>query len=184
MPSNPSATGVSESLKHWIPPGPVLAQHLPSEIVVPSSFPPWFLRPPVPPFTTGNMVYGEDCLTLNVVRPAGIPNLKKLLVAMWIHGGGFYIGGSAWPYTNISTFVHASQQAGTPIIAVSINYRLGILGFLAGSELTIEGNINLGLHDQRMALRWVHENIASFGGDPEKVTIFGESAYVPRVELH
>ena len=71
-----------------------------------------------------------------------------------------------------------------PIIAVSINYRLGILGFLAGSELTIEGNINLGLHDQRMALRWVHENIASFGGDPEKVTIFGESAYVPRVELH
>ena len=134
------------------------------------------VRPPVPPFTTDNMVYGEDCLTLNVVRPVGIPNLKKLPVAVWIHG--------AWPYTNISTFVNASQQAGTPIIAVSINYRLGILGFLAGSELTREGNINLGLHDQRMALRWVHENNASFGGDPEKVTIFGESAYVPRVGLH
>lgn len=122
------------------------------------------------------MVYGEDCLTLNVVRPAGIPHTQKLPVAVWIHGGGFFIGGSAWPYYNLSTFVSASQQAGQPILALSLNYRLGILGFLSGSELTAEGNVNLGLHDQRLALRWIKENIASFGGDPEKVTIFGESA--------
>jgi triacylglycerol lipase len=125
------------------------------------------------------MIYNEDCLSINVVRPAGISPSKKLPVGVWIHGGGFFIGGSCWPYNNLSHLVNASQQAGKPIIAVSFNYRLGILGFLAGSELAAEGNVNLGLHDQRLALRWINENIASFGGDPEKVTIFGESAYAP-----
>ena len=134
------------------------------------------IRVSFPPFTSYDIVLGEDCLTINVVRPAGIPSSKKLPVAVWIYGGGFLFGGSSWPLTNLSTFVNASQQAGTPIIAVSFNYRLGIFGFLAGSELAAEGNVNLGLHDQRLALRWINENIASFGGDPKKVTIFGESA--------
>jgi len=100
-------------------------------------------------------------------------------VAVWIYGGGFASGSSAWPVYNLSWIVNASQEINKPLIAVSFNYRLGVLGFLPGSELAAEGNINLGLLDQRLALQWVHENIAAFGGDPAKVTIFGESAYYP-----
>lgn len=67
-----------------------------------------------------------------------------------------------------------------PIIGVSFNYRLGVIGFLAGSQSPAEDNVNLGIHDQRLALKWVQENIKAFGGDPEKVTIFGESAFSPK----
>jgi carboxylesterase type B len=75
--------------------------------------------------------------------------------------------------------VNASVNAGKPLIAVSMNYRVGYWGFLSGDDLAEEGNTNLGLYDQRLALHWVRENIQEFGGDPDKVTIFGESAYFP-----
>jgi carboxylesterase type B len=120
-------------------------------------------------------VFGEDCLSINVASPAGASNLP---VAVWIYGGGFASGSNAWPVYNLSWVVNASQQANKPVIAVSLNYRLSVLGFLAGSELAAEGNVNLGILDQRMALQWVQENIAAFGGDPTRVTVFGESAYI------
>ena len=63
-----------------------------------------------------------------------------------------------------------------PIIAVSINYRLSAVGFLASSEVISSGNSNLGLRDQRLALEWLQDNIGIFGGDPDKITVFGESA--------
>jgi carboxylesterase type B len=134
-------------------------------------------RPKIPFFSDDTVSYSEDCLSINVVRPAGIPHSQKLPVAVWIHGGGFSIGSSADRIYNLSDLVNTSQQLHMPVIVASINYRLGVLGFLAGSELAAEGNVNLGLHDQRLALRWVQENIVAFGGDPENVTIFGESAY-------
>lgn len=120
----------------------------------------------------------EDCLTLNVARPKNATNLP---VAVWIYGGSFSTGQSSM--YNLSLFVNASVNAEKPIIAVSFNYRVGYWGFLAGDDLMAEGNTNLGLYDQRLALNWVKENICAFGGDPDKVTIFGESAYLPYIDV-
>ncbi|KAH8900748.1 alpha/beta-hydrolase [Thozetella sp. PMI_491] len=117
----------------------------------------------------------EDCLTLNVVRPKGYEN-DSLPIGFWIHGGGFVNGGNADQRYNLSFIVQQSVKVGKPIMAVAINYRLSAWGFLAGDQVTGEGLTNMGLRDQRLALHWVQENIASFGGDPKKVTIWGESA--------
>ncbi|KAF4126953.1 Carboxylesterase type B [Geosmithia morbida] len=122
----------------------------------------------------GNYV-SEDCLTINVVRPSGVAT-DHLPVALWIHGGGFTNGGSSDPRYNLSFIVEESVRAGSPIIATSINYRLHNWGFLHSDALVAEGSTNLGFRDQRLALHWVRENIAAFGGDPERVTIWGESA--------
>jgi carboxylesterase type B len=118
----------------------------------------------------------EDCLNLNVVRPAGVDREAKLPVLVWIFGGGLFAGSSADPQYNLSGIVKVSQDMGTPIIAASLNYRLGMWGFLQTPELLSEGSSNAGFLDQRLALRWIHENIASFGGDPDRVVIWGESA--------
>lgn len=86
------------------------------------------------------------------------------------------MGGSADRRYNLSFIVQNSVDQGTPIIGVSLNYRLSAFGFLAGSEALEAGIANNGFRDQRLALRWVNENIAHFGGDPAKVTIWGESS--------
>jgi carboxylesterase type B len=94
-----------------------------------------------------------------------------------IYRGGLYSGGSADPSTNLTNFVQQSTLAGKPVIAVSFNYRLTAFGFLWGSpELAANGSANNGLRDQRLALHWVQENIAAFGGNPDKVTIWGQSS--------
>ncbi|TDZ22036.1 Lipase 1 [Colletotrichum orbiculare MAFF 240422] len=118
----------------------------------------------------------EDCLYLNVIRPAGISPEAQLPVAVWIHGGGLYMGGSADRRYNLSFIVQNSVEQGTPIIGVSLNYRLSVFGFPGGKEAVAAHATNLGFRDQRLALHWVHENIASFGGAPDKVSIFGESS--------
>ncbi|HEX6393589.1 MAG TPA: carboxylesterase family protein [Acidimicrobiales bacterium] len=110
----------------------------------------------------------EDCLTLNVWTPSGTSE-APLPVMFWLHGGAFTIGGTALETYDPSLLV-AEQQ----VVAVSANYRLGALGFLsAGPELT---DSNCGLLDQLLALRWVQDHVAAFGGDPDRVTVFGESA--------
>ncbi|KAJ4325893.1 hypothetical protein N0V84_003279 [Fusarium piperis] len=118
----------------------------------------------------------EDCLYLNVVRPAGIKDTSNLPVAVWIHGGGLFMGGSADRRYNLSFIVDRSVEMNTPVIGVSFNYRLSAFGFPCGEEALKEGITNLGFRDQRLALRWINENIAAFGGSPDKVTIFGESS--------
>ncbi|KAK7217924.1 hypothetical protein V2G26_005927 [Clonostachys chloroleuca] len=118
----------------------------------------------------------EDCLTINVVRPSGTPKGRPLPVLVWIYGGGLYTGSTADPQYNLSGIVKVSQDIGQPILAVSFNYRVGIWGFLQSFDLLTEGSSNAGLHDQRLALRWIQENIAAFGGDPEQVVVWGESA--------
>jgi carboxylesterase type B len=123
----------------------------------------------------GNYV-SEDCLTINVVRPHGVEANAQLPVAFWIHGGGLTNGGSSDPRYNLSFIVQQSVEMGTPIVAVSINYRLHAWGFIWSSEIEEAGAGNLGFRDQRLALEWVNQNIAAFGGDPEQVTIWGESA--------
>lgn len=120
----------------------------------------------------GNYI-SEDCLTLNVVKPS---NAQNLPVAVWIHGGGNTMGGSSDPRYNLSFIVQQSVYSRQPFVAVSINYRLQGWGYMFGKEVMAAGSANMGIRDQRLALHWVQENIAAFGGDPSKVTIWGESA--------
>ncbi|RXT34669.1 carboxylesterase/lipase family protein [Bradyrhizobium betae] len=112
----------------------------------------------------------EDCLYLNVWTAAKETNEKRP-VMVWIHGGGFQFGSSANPATD------GSLLAAKGVVVVSFNYRLGIFGFLAHPDLDTQSpSGNYGLQDQLAALRWVKANIAAFGGDPDNVTLFGESA--------
>jgi para-nitrobenzyl esterase len=121
----------------------------------------------------GPLTVSEDCLYLNVWTP----NAKagaRLPVMVWIHGGGFNIGSSAWPQTE------GSGLARHGVVLVSLNYRMGKFGFFAHPALTKEAGGgalgNYGIMDMTAALRWVKANISAFGGDPGNVTIFGESA--------
>ncbi|KAI1334793.1 Alpha/Beta hydrolase protein [Xylariaceae sp. FL0016] len=118
----------------------------------------------------------EDCLYLNVIRPAGLDETADLPVAFWIHGGGLFEGSGGDRRYNLSFIVENSVNQGTPMIGVSINYRLSAFGFLSGSQAQEAGLTNIGFRDQRLALQWVSENIAAFGGSPDKVTIWGESS--------
>lgn len=113
----------------------------------------------------------EDCLYVNIWRPTRSTPAKKLPVAFWIHGGGFLNGGS-------SPAIYSGENfARDGIVFVSFNYRLGRFGFFAHPSLSQEGfGGNFGFLDQIAALRWVKRNIAAFGGDPDQVTVFGESA--------
>jgi para-nitrobenzyl esterase len=120
-----------------------------------------------------NAETSEDCLYLNVWRPSQ-PTSQALPVMVWIHGGGYTIGAASQPLYDAQTL--ASKGS----IVVSMNYRLGPFGFLAHPALSGESENglsgNYGILDQVEALRWVQRNIAAFGGDPNRVMIFGESA--------
>ena len=115
----------------------------------------------------------EDCLYLNVWTAAQSAD-ANLPVMVWIYGGGFAAGGSSEPRQD------GSKLAEKGVVVVSMNYRLGVFGFFSHPELTKESpqhaSGNYGLLDQAAAIDWVHKNISAFGGDPAKVTIFGESA--------
>src|ERR1700761_368190 len=139
---------------------------------------------PMQPKPTPFMVYtseflipespiSEDCLYLNVWTNAKSSSDKKA-VFVWIYGGGFGSGGSACPIYD------GEAMAKKGVIVVTINYRVGVFGFLAHPELTKESpdkaSGNYGLLDQIAALKWVQKNIAAFGGDPDRVTIAGQSA--------
>lgn len=113
----------------------------------------------------------EDCLYLNVWTPAADSKARPVMV--WIHGGAFVMGSGAFP------FYSGAKLASEGVVVVTINYRLGPFGFLYVPALMGERYgeaTNLGLQDQVMALRWIREHIADFGGDPDRITIFGESA--------
>jgi para-nitrobenzyl esterase len=125
---------------------------------------------PQPVGVFGRPSTSENCLYLNVFRPAGHRD-SKLPVMVWIHGGG-YVGGESDDYD-------PSALVANGVIVVTINYRLGALGFLADAALASRRGGptgNYGVMDQQAALRWVQRNIRAFGGDPANVTVFGESA--------
>ncbi|KAK7055877.1 carboxylic ester hydrolase [Favolaschia claudopus] len=129
-------------------------------------------RSPTNPFETraAQVISTEDCLFLNVFHPsdaAGAP-VKDLPVLVWIHGGG-YLGGQASAYNGEDVI----NQSNRGLVVVTLQYRLG---FLPGSKVKANGALNAGLLDQDFALRWVNKHIAKFGGNPNKVTIWGESA--------
>lgn len=137
----------------------------------------------------------ENCLTVSVARPAGTTAGAGLPVLFWIYGGAFEVRLSR--YLSQSTFMQSTdyqRQLGwtssynptsflsqaidqdQPFVFVAVNYRVAGFGFMPGKEILADGSANLGLLDQRMGLEWVADNIAAFGGDPTKVTIWGESA--------
>jgi len=113
----------------------------------------------------------EDCLTANVWTPSTRTSASKP-VMVWIHGGGFEFGSSALPTYD------GSLLAAQGVVVVSLNYRLGVFGFLGAPQFDAESGSSgaWGLQDQQAALRWVQSNITQFGGDPRNVTLFGESA--------
>ena len=114
----------------------------------------------------------EDCLFLNVWSP-GVGDGKKRPVMFWIHGGGYAYGSSSWPIYDGANLARRGD-----VVVVSVNHRLNVFGYLylaeiAGAEFAESGNV--GMLDLVLALEWVRDNIAAFGGDPSNVTIFGES---------
>ncbi|KAF2684929.1 triacylglycerol lipase [Lentithecium fluviatile CBS 122367] len=134
--------------------------------------------------TSAGTPFSEDCLTLNIVRPSGTDPSANLPVGVWIHGGAHIQGSNRDPMYNMSFIVQQSVAAGKPFIGININYRLQLFGFLYGSAVVESGVGNLGYKDQHLALRWIQENIAAFGGNASQVTIWGESAGGESVGAH
>ncbi|KAF9007551.1 alpha/beta-hydrolase [Cyathus striatus] len=125
----------------------------------------------------------EDCLFLNVWRPESVSKNQKLPILFWIHGGAFTSGASSDPGSDPTEIIQRSVERGKPIMFVSTNYRLNTFGFLASSSMAPQ-DLNAGLLDQQQALIFVQDNIAAFGGDPSKVTIWGQSAGAGSVLSH
>ncbi|KAJ7599342.1 Alpha/Beta hydrolase protein [Mycena floridula] len=131
----------------------------------------------------------EDCLFLSVYVPGNLSQAKDLEVVVWIHGGGYVAGGSLGleylpPGTEIQQGDDLVHESGNNVVAVVIQYRLGLFGFLPGEAVRKGGALNAGLLDQQFALRWVQNHINQFGGDPTKVTIWGLSAGAGSVLQH
>lgn len=124
---------------------------------------------------SGSVPFEEDCLYLNVWTPAAGKTEQKLPVAMWIHGGGYREGFGFEPEMD-----GGEEWASRGVILVSITYRLGVFGFFSHPLLSAESpngvSGNYGSMDQAAALKWIHNNIEQFGGDPDNITIFGQSA--------
>ena len=139
-----------------------------------SEFGPSCIQPPVPPTSVYHdppQSSSEDCLSLNIWAPA---KAEDAPVILWIHGGSLRIGGAAQPVYDATAYAERGA------VFVSVNYRLGVLGWVAHPDLMAESadglSGNYGLMDQIAALEWVRDNISRFGGDPSNVTIMGESA--------
>jgi para-nitrobenzyl esterase len=109
------------------------------------------------------LAMSPDCQVLSVTAPSDADGLP---VMVWLHGGAYVSGGGEAPKYDADELVRAGR-----VVVVRVSYRLGVLGYLSPS-----GEDNLGLRDQILALQWVHDNIAAFGGDPDRVTVFGQSA--------
>ncbi|KAF1912495.1 Alpha/Beta hydrolase protein [Ampelomyces quisqualis] len=117
-----------------------------------------------------------ECLHVNVTVPKSVLQGRErdLPVFVWVHGGGLSMGSNNWPQYDLQKFVNRSVELAKPVIAVAINYRIGLLGFLASEDIGALGN--MGYKDQVLAFRWIKQHIAGFGGDPGKITAAGESA--------
>ncbi|KAI0081105.1 alpha/beta-hydrolase [Panus rudis PR-1116 ss-1] len=125
----------------------------------------------------------EDCLYLNVWRPSGVSSATRLPILVWIHGGAFMHGATSDPAYDPTHMISRSVAIGKPIIFVSIAYRLNTFGFLSTSHLPAQ-DLNAGLHDQRLALEFLQDNLLAFGGDPARVAIWGQSAGAGSAETH
>ena len=156
----------------WKAPQPVVAW---SGVKAADTFSPVCMQQPYPPgsaYTTAPQPTSEDCLYLNVWTAANAGDKRPVMV--WIHGGAWTRGSGSLPTYD------GAALAKKGVVVVTTNYRLGVFGFLAHAQLTAESpqhaSGNYAILDHIAALKWVQKNIAAFGGDPSRVTIFGESA--------
>ena len=155
----------------WMPPRPHVPWTEPRDALEFGNVAPQEKSPLIPPAALVEHAESEDCLYLNVWTPAADDGARPVM--LWIHGGGFAFGAGS------EALYDGSALAARDVVVVTINYRLGPLGFVRLAELTngaIPSTGNEGLLDQVAALEWVRDNIAAFGGDADNVTIFGESA--------
>ncbi|KAF2731340.1 para-nitrobenzyl esterase [Polyplosphaeria fusca] len=132
-----------------------------------------------PQFNTPANTTGEDCLSVNIWAPWQHNGTEGLPVIAWIYGGAFQTGAGNIEYQNPSQWIERSQKH----IVVGINYRLNIFGFPNAAGLQ-DDEQNLGLLDQRLGLEWIRDNIASFGGDPARITLWGQSAGAMSVDYY
>ncbi|TCD65765.1 hypothetical protein EIP91_002250 [Steccherinum ochraceum] len=132
-----------------------------------------------------------ECLNLNITCPAGASlSSERYPVMLWIHGGGNRGSGSSWLYDG-GSIVKKSIESGKPVVLVTVNFRLGFLGFASSPAIREDNKLagdegvgNYGLRDQRTAMEWVHHYISDFGGDPSNVTLFGESTGAADILCH
>ncbi|PMD62990.1 alpha/beta-hydrolase [Hyaloscypha bicolor E] len=124
-----------------------------------------------------------QCLNLNITCPKGSKPEDRLPVMVWMHGGGNCVGTGADPGYDGAPLVNFSVNQKMPVVVVTINYRLGAFGFLASTAIREDNEAagdsgvgNYGIRDQLLAYEWVKKNIKAFGGDPNRVTGWGESA--------
>lgn len=139
----------------------------PQELVYPSYFDEWNTKAPL----------SEDCLFLNIWVPKKLRSEANATVLIWIHGGGYFTGAST-----LEQYDGAHLAVNNGVIVASMNYRIGALGFLHLDPEEAPGN--MGLFDQHLAIKWIKENIESFGGNPNSLTLFGESAGGGSVSFH
>lgn len=126
------------------------------------------------PFLPNITNMSEDCLSLRIARPTH--RHKPLPVMVWLHGGGYATGRVYEQVYEPVGLIQESVASGHPVIWVATNYRVGMFGYAASEALHMAKSENAGLRDQRLALQWVKDNIAAFGGDPDDITIYGQSA--------
>lgn len=160
-----------EGARRWRDPVPAAALSEPSDA---TSFGPACPQPsnPTVPLGAGTTM-SEDCLTLNIWAPDAATPATARPVMVWLHGGAYIYGASSQP-----AFDATSIASNGDVVVVTVNYRLGAFGFLDLTGVLPDGEAdrNLALKDVLLALRWVQQNISAFGGDPARVTVFGESA--------
>jgi carboxylesterase type B len=141
-------------------------------------------RDAMPPFFAETKEMSEDCLNLRIARPQGTTSRDKLPVVIWLHGGGVVKGSAYDPHFDPDNLITLSQETKTPIIYVALNYRLTIFGFARTPLLKDKKSLNVGIRDQRAGFQWIKDNIADFGGDPDRMTVFGLSAGGTFASMH
>lgn len=134
-------------------------------------------------YNTNSTWFSEDCLTLKVARPAGVKKGARLPVMVYIYGGGLWNGNINERTNEPDGLIVQSVANGLPVVYVAMNYRLNVFGFALNDALNATDSLNVGLKDQRLALEWVQKNIQYFGGDPDQITIFGQSSGALSVTL-
>ena len=130
----------------------------------------------VPPAFSEVERISEDCLNLRLSRPAGTEKSDKLPVVVFTHGGGIVKGSAYDTHFDPTRLLQQAVSNAQPVIYVAIQHRLSIFGFARLDTLEEEQSLNIGLRDQRAAFEWVKDNVAAFGGDPDRVTAYGHSA--------